>query len=426
MRIKHTYMDDKLYKKLICYRRELHKYPETGWMEYRTSNMIAGVLETLGFEVFLGKDVCLASKRMGLPSEEQLRFCENRALEEGVSPERMAKMRYGHTGVIGVLRGSTDGDIRAVRFDIDALPINEAETQHGKEYRSIHRDTMHACAHDGHIAAGLGLAEILCKNRDRIKGEIRLIFQPAEEGCRGAAAVVDKGWLDNVDLFLAGHIGMQCRNLGEVAACTSGFLSTTKLNIRFSGVAAHAAKCPENGKNALLAAAVFTQNAYAISRNGKGGTRINIGRFESGNGRNIIADEAYIEAETRGDSPELNGYMREKVICTAKASAAMYGVSCGIDIVGEVGSGKSDRSVIQHMRGAAEAMGISDFYIEDAYFTASEDAVTMMKKVQESGGRAGYFMFGTPLEAEHHQYNFDFDEEVMKVMAEFYSQALLK
>ena len=271
----------------------------------------------------------------------------------------------------------------------------------------------------------LGLAHLLGQRRQELTGEVRLLFQPAEEGCRGARALGDQGWLEGADFFLGGHIGIGAERLGEIVACTHGFLATSKLDLQFRGRASHAAKAPEKGRNALLAAAVCTVNAYAISRNGQGDGRINIGRFTGGRGRNIIADEAYLEAETRGDTGGINRFMRDSLERVARASAAMYGVTCRILEQGEAGTAKSSPELIRSCRKAAESVGLGGLYRETGSFQASEDAATLMERVQNDGGQAAYFMFGSPLAAEHHQPGFDFEEEVMGIMAEFYSAAVL-
>lgn len=420
-----VYTTPGLYEKMKMLRREIHRYPETAWTEYRTSWLVAKELSRAGFQVYLGQDVCRPDSRMGLPSPEVLLECEKRAESEGAPSGFIEKIRGGKTGVAGVLRGEKPGPVRVLRFDIDALPIQEESTDRNREYRSRHVGVMHACGHDGHTAAGIGAACILGRERKRLSGEVRLIFQPAEEGCRGARAVIDQGWLRGAESFFSGHIGMGAERLGEIAACTEGFLATSKLDLHFQGKAAHAAKAPESGRNALLAAAVCTVNAYAISRNGQGEGRINIGRFSGGSGRNIIADDAYLEAETRGENGAVNQYMRDSLRRVAQASADMYGVACEILNQGEAGTAASSPELARRCRRAAEGMGMGAGYCEQGSFHASEDAADLMQKVQEEGGEAAYFLFGTPLAAEHHQPGFDFDEKVLAVMAEFYSRILL-
>lgn len=372
---------------------------------------------------------------MGIPAEEPAEECEQRAREEGVPEEVLARMHGGHTGVVGVLYGSRADEKRvagraaervvAVRFDIDALPIQEEQTAYNTAYRSVHERVMHACGHDGHAAVGLGLAEILSKYRNQINGEVRLIFQPAEEGCRGASAIVEQGWLDDVDVLLGGHIGIGCRNIGEIAACSGGFLATSKLNFHFRGKSAHAGKAPEKGRNALLAAAEFTVDAYALAK-GRDDIRVNVGKFVSGDGRNIIAADAWLEAETRGASTELNVELCQQMEQTAEKDAGKYGVTVETEKIGEAETGACSPELVESCGKCARGMGLAGSYQEKAMFGASEDVTVMMNRVQENGGQAAYFMFGTPLFAEHHHSAFDFDEEVLGIMTEFYARSVLE
>lgn len=426
MNIVYEYVSLELENKIIAYRRDFHRYPELGWTEYRTTAKIAERLKELGYEVYLGKSVCDATSRMGVPKRESLKKCEERAREEGVPGEILEVMQDGFTGVVGVIKGLNGTRKTAVRFDIDALSIGETSTESNVVYKSLHDNVMHACGHDGHAAVGLGLAEILAVHREEIEGEIRLIFQPAEEGCRGAKAIVNKGWLDDVDIFLSGHIGIGCRQLGQIGACTRGFMASTKLNIYFHGQAAHAANAPEKGKNALLAAADFTVGAYDFYKNSPKDTRMNVGRLVSGSGRNIIADEAYLEIETRGETAESNQYMKENICEIIMQTAKAHRVDYEIDVVGDVDTGKSDQTLIDCGYETAVSMGLGDKYRANGEFTASEDVIHMMNAVQEHGGQAAYFMFGTELAAEHHHPCFDFDEQVLPLMVEFYAKVLVK
>lgn len=423
------YVTAEIYEKVRAYREEFHRYPERAWTEYRTSWRIAKRLRQLGFEVFVGEDVCGVNARMGVPSPEWLRPYEERARDEGMPPDILEKMRGGHTGVVGVLRGCLEeskkrAPVVAFRFDIDALPITEEQTAYNAQYRSIYDGVMHACGHDGHAAVGLGVAEVLSRYRTEWRGEVRLIFQPAEEGCHGAAAIVEKGWLDGVDTLLSGHIGIGCRHLGEISACTKGFLATTKLDFYFRGKSAHAGKAPEKGRNALLSAARFTVDAYGLV-DGRDDVKLNVGKFVSGSGRNIIAADAHLEAETRGITQLKNHELREKMIEVARRAGQLYGVSVDVEIIGEAGTAGSSPGLVKRCSACAANMGIAGMFQEEADFGASEDVTIMMERVQSQGGEAAFFMFGTPLKAEHHHGAFDFDEKVLEIMTEFYVRFLL-
>lgn len=131
----------------------------------------------------------------------------------------------------------------AFRVDMDALDLSEEQDVSHRPYRdgfaSCNAGMMHACGHDGHTAIGLGLAHTLKQFESGLHGVIKLIFQPAEEGTRGARAMVDAGVVDDVDYFTAVHIGTGVP-AGTVVCGSDNFMATTKFDAHFTGIAAHA------------------------------------------------------------------------------------------------------------------------------------------------------------------------------------------
>ena len=143
---------------LVAARRDFHAHPELGFQEVRTAGIVARRLAELGYET-----------------------------QSGV----------GQTGVVGVLEGaSTDGETLLLRFDMDALPIDE---QVDVPFKSLTPGVMHACGHDAHTAIGLGVAELLARHRDQWKGIAKFVFQPAEEIVSGALAMIADGVLERCD-----------------------------------------------------------------------------------------------------------------------------------------------------------------------------------------------------------------------------------
>ena len=141
-------------------RRDLHQHPELGFTEYRTAEIIARELSNLGMEVTAG---------------------------------------LAETGVIGILKGDQTGKTILLRFDMDALPISELSNVC---YISQNPGVMHACGHDGHVAIGLTVAKILAAQRNKIKGTIKFVFQPAEEGLGGATRMISEGSLEKPETGL--------------------------------------------------------------------------------------------------------------------------------------------------------------------------------------------------------------------------------
>lgn len=409
-------------QKIVSIRRDLHKFPESGWVEYRTASIVAEELGLLGFEVIVGKEAVLSSSRMGVPNTEILSFHEKQALKEGAKVQWLDQMKGGHTAVIGVLQSGISGPTVALRFDMDSNDLSESQKDEHRPvqegFSSLHDGMMHACGHDGHTAIGLGVAELLASLKNEIPGEIRLIFQPAEEGSRGAKSIVDAGWLDGVDVFYSGHIGIQSKKVGEIVAAVSGFLTTTKIDVTFTGVPAHAGAAPQTGKNALLAASAAALHLHSISRHGDGATRINVGLLTAGSGRNVIPNTASIQLETRGENEELNSYMVKEATRMIESAGRMYDVETKIEIVGEGVDAPSSLACIPLVKKAVEEMDSVTSFIPQISLGGSEDVTYMMRRVQEQGGIACYLLFGSELKAGHHQQTFDFDEDVLPIATE--------
>lgn len=176
------------------WRQEMHKIAEVGFCEYETTYYIFQQLEGLGFTLHTGRAVMNEEARFGVPSEKELAKHEERALANGVPAAFLETMKNGFTGVIAVLETEKEGSHTAMRFDIDALPIEEEiANEHipaKNGFRSRNDGMMHACGHDGHAAIGLGIATFLSTWRGHLSGTYTLIFQPAEEGSRGAKALL--------------------------------------------------------------------------------------------------------------------------------------------------------------------------------------------------------------------------------------------
>lgn len=418
---------DSIESKIIEIRRDFHKYPELGFMEFRTASLIARRLIELGYEVKLGREVLKEAFRMDVPEEAILEENLKKALNYGADKKLAEEMKDGFTGVVAYL--GKGNPVVALRFDIDALQINESENITHKPYRegfsSIEKNVMHACGHDGHAAIGIGVAEILAQISERLKGTVKLIFQPAEEGVRGAKAMVEAGVLEDVDFLISGHIGINARKSGELICGTSGFLSTSKIDAEFIGKASHAAAAPEKGDNALLSAASAVMNLYSIPRNSEGETRINVGCLQAGVQRNVIPERAYMSIETRGETTALNEYMKNYAERILKASAEMHGTRVHIKYMGSSISAISDKEMAAIVENTAVHMGVfNKIHHENVKFGASEDIAYMMERVQATGGKATYIMFGSNLEGEHHSSDFDFNEADLIKAVKLYSNVV--
>jgi len=411
-----------LEQELIRLRRDFHQYPEPGWMEMRTSARIAELLESYGCDqVLMGTEVCKADARMGVPDEAELEqhYEEVKALGQ-VSEEKLEKTRGGYTGVIGILHGKLPGDqVLAFRFDIDALPVTEcANADHfptSQGFQSKRPGYMHACGHDGHITVGLGTAKVLCGMKDQLRGTIKFIFQPAEEGVRGAKAIVEQGHLDDVDVVLGAHMsGKENQEQCMIGIGDGHSLATTKMDVEFHGKAAHAAAAPEAGNNAMLAAATAVLNLHAIPRYSHGDTRVNVGKLVAGSSRNVICESAHLEMEVRGMTAEANQYMYDYACRIIESAAQMHGCTSEIRLMGAATNSLNTPELMDRMKKlCVERLQFPVVYVPEGGVGGSEDYSCMSERVKEHGGQSCYFLNLSRCHATLHNDRFDFDEKAL-------------
>ena len=362
---------DDVMPKVVEMRRDIHRHPELSGEEERTASRVADALSSLGVE-----------------------------FRDGV----------GGNGVVGLIRGARGaGRVCALRADMDALPMPE---QTGLPFSSASEGVMHACGHDAHTAMGLMLARVLMEEKDELCGKVLIIFQPAEEGVRGAPAMVDRGILLDVDALVAIHIGGGIPS-GTVTTGCHGFLCTTKFDVTYTGVSTHAAGSPQEGRNALLAAATAALNLHAIAPHSDGRTRINVGVLNAGTGRNVIPGFAYMKAETRGDNDDVAAYVYDRAMAVVKGSAEVYGVRCEVVRTGAAISADSNFVLREIIRDALQGIpGITNLQM-DGDALGSDDATWMMRAVQDRGGVATYMRLGSHTGVGHHNDHFDVDEATL-------------
>ncbi len=410
-------------EELVRFRREFHRHAETGFSEFWTTARLAALLSDAGCSVLVGDPVIRRDARLGVPDEKTQEARLAAALAQGADPGWLRRMD-GLTGLVADIRPDLPMHT-LLRFDIDAVDVEEsadaaAHRPAREGFRSLNDGACHACAHDGHAAIGLGAALELIRHKDKLRHNVRFVFEPAEEGGRGAAPMVAAGVADGAKFFYAAHIGVHARRDHELVCGTKGYLASTKFDAEFFGRSSHAGSDPHEGHDSVLAAASAILNMHAIPRHGRGATRINVGRVEGGTGRNVIPSYARLACETRGATAEIDEYMFAKAGLVLEHAAAMYGQDCRITVMGRVGCAESDREVIDVVKGAGAAIPYfhADLLREMGEGFGTDDACTFLSAVQAQGGRGTYAQIGSVLPAGHHNPLFDFDEALLRPAVE--------
>ncbi|NLK66545.1 MAG: M20 family metallo-hydrolase [Campylobacteraceae bacterium] len=410
---------NELKEEMIKDRRYFHTHPETGWFTFFTTAVIADRMSKMGYTLKMGREVVKPDARQGLGSKEACQKAIERAktLLNDEQKKYLDVMEDGLTGLVADIDTGRPGKFTAFRFDIDGVDVTESKDESHRPAKEGFRADIdgitHACGHDGHITMGLYTAKLIAENLDDFNGKFRFIFQTAEEGTRGAVGMEAAGVVDGVDYLLGGHMGFQATTPRGIICGTNKLLATSKFDVTIKGTSAHAAGAPQDGKNALLAAAQMALSMHGITRNAKGVTRINVGVLKAGEGRNVIAPNGYLACETRGETTELNDFMREQAFDIVKGVSQIYGVEYDIKITGGTAGGDSDAEVTKiYEESAKESPFIDDDKIvRDFDFGACEDFAHFMHSVQNQGGKSAYLMVGTTLAAGHHNEKFDFDED---------------
>ncbi len=295
-------------QKVIAWRRDIHEHPELGNREFRTAELITKHLQSLGMEVKTG---------------------------------------VGKTGVVGLLKGGLPGPIIALRADMDALPVYEKNelpfaSKVTTEYNGRTTGVMHACGHDTHVAMLMGAAEVLASMKKELKGSVKFIFQPAEEGVPkgeegGAELMVKEGVLENpkVDVIFGIHIS-STSEVGTITYRPGGAMaSVNDLRITVTGKPSHGAQ-PWSSVDPILVSAQIINNLQSIiSRNvniTENPAVITIGAIHGGNRGNIISEKVEMIGTVRtlsgSDEKMVIRRINEIVSHTAQGAGATAVVDC--------------------------------------------------------------------------------------------------
>ncbi len=368
---------------LTAFRQDLHAHPELGMAEFRTAEKVATALEALGIEVHRG---------------------------------------VGGTGVVGVLRNGSGNRAIGLRADMDALPMEELNDV---PYRSTVKGAMHACGHDGHTTMLLGAAKYLAETRN-FDGIVHFIFQPGEEGCGGALAMLEDGLFERFpcDAIYGMHnrpgmpLGEYAINSGPTAAGGAFF------DIIITGKGSHGAR-PEVSIDPVLAAChVTTALQSIVSRNlsPRDPAVVSVTKVVGGDAYNVIPETAVISGTARFFAREVSVQIEEGLKRVAEGVAAGFGASASLDYRLIFAPTINDAEQTEaYAAAASELVGDTKVARDKPPGMGSEDFSFMMERVP-----GAYIYLGNGDGAMPHNPRYQFNDEAIPYGAALYARVVEK
>ena len=356
-------------------RRDFHRHPELGFQEVRTSGIVAKELNKLNLEVRSG---------------------------------------VGKTGVVALLEGRQPGPVVLIRVDMDALPIQE-ET--GAEYASTVSGVMHACGHDGHTAIGLTVAHLLNQHRDQLKGSVKFVFQPAEEGLGGAEAMLEDGLMSNPspDIALSVHLWNE-EPLGWIGVTPGPVMAAADIfRIQIQGKGGHGAQ-PHLAVDPVAASAqIISALQTVVSRNvpPREAAVVSVTTMRAGEAFNVIPDTADLQGTIRTFNQEVRQRIVERFHQIVDGISSAMGCQATIELQSITPAVVNDPQVTALVQEVcAQILPESQLDVTTSVM-GSEDMAFIMQKVPGC-----YILVGSAnpekgLDASHHHPRFDVDEESM-------------
>lgn len=335
--------------KCIEWRRNFHQYPELSNREFKTSKLIAEHLRKLGIET-----------------------------KEGIAK----------TGVVGILKGGKPGPCIALRADMDALPVLEKSnlpfaSKQKSEYNGQPVDVMHACGHDSHMAILMSVAEVLSGIKNELKGTVKFIFQPAEEGAPegeegGAKLMVQEGVMDNpkVDAVIGLHIQSDIE-AGKIEYRSGALMASSDwLDIVVKGKGSHGSQ-PWKGIDPIMVSAQILQGLQTIvSRQAeltKAPIVITVGKIQGGIRSNIIPDECKMHGTIRTLDEAMRAQVHEKIKLTAEKIAESAGTTAEVKITPKTLVTYNNPELVKRMIPSLESAAGTGNVTEREWVTQAED-----------------------------------------------------
>jgi len=368
-------------------RRDFHQHPELGFQEVRTAGIVARELRDLGLEVHTG---------------------------------------IAQTGVVALIEGAAEGPTVLARFDMDALPIQE-ET--GAAYASQTPGVMHACGHDGHTAIGLTVARLLAARAHQLRGRVKLVFQPAEEGLGGALRMVQEGVLENPrpDYALALHLwnGWPVGRVGVTEGPAMAAAEMFRITLRGKG--GHAA-IPHAAVDPVVAAAhLITALHTVVSRNvpaAEAGV-LTVASVQAGQAPNVIPEQAEMQGTLRAFDTDVFTTLQQRLEELAYSIGRAFGVHVEVEHRDYSPAVVNDPAVARRVQAVVRRLWPEAEVITDYRTMGSEDMSWMMQDIPGCYFFVGSADPGRGLDAPHHHPRFDFDESVLPKAAAIMAAAIM-
>jgi amidohydrolase len=380
-------------KELIASRRHLHAHPELGYQEFETSKLVAQKLREFGYDV-----------------------------KEGV----------GKTGVVGILKGSSNADVvnkgktLMIRADMDALSLQELNDC---EYKSKNQGVMHACGHDGHTAIELMLAKKLVELKDKINGTVKCIFQPAEEGLNGANAMDDDGVMENpkVDNAIGLHLFTDLP-IGKVAVTDGGVMaSVDEFHLKIIGKGGHGASPHMANDPIVITANIINAMQTIVSRNIEpiDSAVVTFGTIHSGTAFNIIPETVELSGTIRTFSQKIHDFVKERFISILEGAVKTYGIKYELSYEQTNIPTVNDPEISEMVRTSAREL-VGETNLIDYRTMGGEDMSVYLNKVPGCFFFVGASNEEKGITAPHHNPHFDIDEDCLIIGYEMMMDAVKK
>lgn len=376
---------EEIYPELVEFRRDLHMYPELSHTEVDTPKKIADYLRSLGIEV---------------------------------------RTEVGGRGVVGTLKGDKPGKTVALRADFDALPIQDEKEVN---YKSRIPGVMHACGHDLHTAALLGVAKVLSENKDKLAGTVVFLHQFAEEVIPGGAKfMIEDGCLDGVDVVYGAHVG-STRPLGEVGVIEGDAMACgDTFEIEIFGKGGHAAS-PHLAVDPLVAGAQVLMNLQPIVSRQVDPIKpavVTVATFEGGDSFNVIPDTARLKGTVRTFNEDVRDLIEASIGKIAHSTCDALGAKVKYKYVRGYPAVTNDPGETQRVRRVATDLFGDDMVKQLSPRMGMEDFAYYLKKVPGT-----FFWVGGALEDEtliypHHHPKMDADEKAMLYIGKLFMATL--